>query len=50
MDERYDRIVCAGELLIRIAVIQKVVSGWTMVDSFRFPGTVGGAESIGGGT
>ena len=47
MNERYDRSVCANELLIRNTIIQKMVAGWTMVDSFRLPETVAGAERIG---
>ena len=47
MNERYDRSVCANELLIRNAIIQKMASGWTMVESFHLPDTVPGAERIG---
>ena len=47
MNERYDRSMRANELLLRNAIIQKMVSGWTMVDSFHLPETVPGAERIG---
>ena len=47
MNERYDRSVCANELLIRNTIIQNMVSGWKMVDSFHLPDTVPGAERIG---
>ena len=48
MNERYDRSVCASELLLRNAVIQKMVSGRNMVESFHLPESVTGAERIGG--
>ena len=47
MNERYDRSVCANELLLRNTIIQKVISGWTMVDSFCLPETVAGDDRIG---
>ena len=39
MNERYDRSVCANELLLRNAIIQKMATWRNMVDSFRLPGT-----------
>ena len=47
MGERYDRSVCANELLLRNTIIQKVVQRWNMVESFRLPETVPGAGRIG---
>ena len=47
MNERYDRSVCANELLLRNTIIQKVVQGWNMVESFRLPETVPGSGRIG---
>ena len=47
MNDRYDRSVCASELLIRNAIIQKMVSGLAMVGSFHLPDTVPGTERIG---
>ena len=47
MNERYGRIVCASELLIRNAIIQKMVSGRNVVDSFRLPETVPRSGRIG---
>ena len=40
MPGRYDRSVCATELLLRNTIIQKVVEGWTLAPSFRIPETV----------
>ena len=47
MNERYDRSVCANELLLRNTIIQKVISGWKMVDSFCLPEPVAGSDRIG---
>ena len=47
MNERYDRSVCASEFLLRNAVIQKMVSRWNTVESFRLPETVPGSGRIG---
>ena len=47
MHERYDRSVCANELLLRNTIIQKMVGGWCMVDSFMLHETVPGSERIG---
>ena len=40
MPERYDRSVCATELLLRNTIIQKVVGGWAIAPSFHLPETV----------
>ena len=47
VNERCVRIVCAGELLLRDAIIQKMVSGWSMAGSFRFHETQHGYGRIG---
>ena len=47
MNERYDRSVCASELLLRNTIIQKMVAGWNMVASFHLPESVTGAARIG---
>ena len=47
MNERYGRSVCANELLLRNAIIQKMASWWNMVESFRLPGTAPAPERIG---
>ena len=47
MNERYDRSVCANELLLRNAIIQKTASWWNMAESFRLPETAPGSERIG---
>ena len=47
MNERYDRSVCANELLFRNTIIRKVVQGWNMVESFRLPETVPGSGRVG---
>ena len=49
MNERYDRSVCAIELLLRNTIIQKMVAGWNMVASFHLPQSVTGAVRIGKG-
>ena len=40
MPDRYDRAVCATELLLRPAIIQNFVSGWSLAPSFHLPLTV----------
>ena len=45
-NELYDRSVCANELRLRNAIIQKMASWWNMVESFRLPETVPGSERI----
>ena len=40
MPERYDRAVCATELLLRNTIIQRFVSGWGLTPSFHLPETV----------
>ena len=47
MPDRYDRAVCATELLLRNTIIQKVVSGWELAASFHLPLTVPGGIRIG---
>ena len=37
--DRYDRIVCANELLLRNAIVQKVAAGRILSPSFRLPWT-----------
>ena len=49
MGERYDRSVCAIELLVRNAIIRKMAAGWNMVDSFHRPESVSGAVRKGKG-
>ena len=39
MPERYDRSVCAGELLLMHTIIQRVVNGWEMAPEFHLPST-----------
>ena len=39
--------VCANELLLRNAIIQKMVLWWNVVESFRLPETALGSERIG---
>ena len=45
--ERYDRAVCATELLLRNAIIQKFVSGWDLTPSFHLPETATDHHRIG---
>ena len=47
MGERYDRSVCANELLLRNAIIRKMASGWIMAESFHLPETVPVSARIG---
>ena len=47
MNERYGRSVCAGELLLRNTIIQKMVSAWAMVGAFHLPDTLPGTDRIG---
>ena len=47
MNERDRRSVCANELPLRNAIIQKMVSGRNMAESPRLPETVPGSERIG---
>ena len=47
MNERYDRSVRSGELLLRNAIIQKMAPWRNMVDSFRLPESAQGSERIG---
>ena len=39
--------VCANELLLRDAIIQKAIRGWNMAESFRLPETVSVSGRIG---
>ena len=39
--------MCSNELLLRNTIIQKVISGRAMVDSFCLPETVAGSDRIG---
>ena len=45
--ERYDRSVCANELLLRNTIIQRMVGGWGMAPAFHLPTTVEGHVRIG---
>ena len=47
MPERYDRSVCASELLLRNTIIQQIVAGWNMAPSYRLPATATGRLRIG---
>ena len=47
MPERYDRITCANELLIRNAIAQRMRSGWEIAPAFHLPLTAPGATRIG---
>ena len=47
MPERYDRSVCASELLLRNTIVNKIVNGWTVAPSFHLPQTVLDAGRIG---
>ena len=47
MNERYGRSVCADELLLRNAIIQKMVSWQNTAESFRLPETAQGSGRIG---
>ena len=49
MSERYDRIVRAGELILRNTIAQKMVAGRNVVDSFRLPASVTIADRVGKG-
>ena len=46
MNERYDRSVCANELLLRNAIIQKMVAWWNMEESFRLPESAPGQNEL----
>ena len=45
--ERYDRCVCANELLLRDTISKRMVNGWSMDAAFRLPETVATSESAG---
>lgn len=47
MPERYDRIVCAAELLLRNAIAQKMIAGWVTVEANHLPATVANNERTG---
>ena len=47
MPERYDRSVCASELLLRNTIVNKIVNGWTVAPSFHLPQTAQDAGRIG---
>ena len=47
-NERYGRSVCANELLLRGAIIQRMASCRNMAHSFRLPETAPVSERIGG--
>ena len=47
MPERYDRIVCASELLLRNARVQRIGAGWGVAPAHRLPATVDGRLRIG---
>lgn len=47
MPERYDRSVCASELLLRNAIVQKMASGWAWAPAYHIPTTASGQIRIG---
>ena len=47
MNERYDRSVCASELLLRNTIIRKMAGGWNMAESFHLPESVTSSVRIG---
>ena len=47
MPERYDRSVCASELLLRNTIIKQMAAGWEVSDSPHLPTTVTGRVRIG---
>ena len=47
MPERYDRSVCANELLLRNTIAQRIRQGWEVAPAFHLPATVDGNERIG---
>ena len=50
MPDRYDRSVCAGELLLRNTIVTKMADGWGPAGAFRLPTTVSGHLRIGKST
>ena len=50
MPERYDRSVCANELLLRNTIVNKMADGWKPADAFHLPTTVSGHVRIGKST
>ena len=47
MPDRYDRSVCASELLLRNTIIRQMAAGWDMAASFHLPSTVAGHVRLG---
>ena len=47
MPERYDRIVCASELMLRNKIVQRIDAGWGVAPAYRLPATVAGHLRIG---
>ena len=47
MPERYDRSVCATELLLRNTIVQKMIAGWKPVEAYCLPLTVANNERTG---
>ena len=47
MPERYDRSVCASELMIRNTIAQNIASGWEIAPAYHLPTTVTGHTQIG---
>ena len=47
MPERYDRSVCANELLLRNTIMNKMRHGWEMAPGFHMPVTAADHQRIG---
>ena len=47
MPERYGRIACAAEWILRNTIVQKVVDGWALAPSFHIHETVPNDSRIG---
>ena len=47
MPDRYDRGVCANELLLRNAIAQRLAAGWSLAPAYHIPTTVDGSVRIG---
>ena len=47
MPERYDRSVCASELLLRNTIVQRIVAGRGIAPTYRLHATVSGHLRIG---
>ena len=47
MPDRYDRIACANELLLRNTIVQRMRTGWEVAPAFHLPLTIAGTPRIG---